>query len=98
MNISQIQKLLDERNLDSQQMSEQTGLPVKSIESFEKRTRTVFAELEEISKALDMPPSEMLGIFLVEGDSSSGVSELYCRLFPQSSHCQKNQNAHPISF
>lgn len=97
MSSSQIQKLINERNLDFQQMSEHTGLPVESIESFEKRTRTVFADLKKISKALDMPPSEMLGTFLVKGDSGSGVSELYCKLFPESSHCSKNQNASPIS-
>lgn len=89
MSSSQIQKLIDEKNLDLQQISEQTGLPVESIESFEKRTQTVFAELEKISNALDMLPSEMLGISLEKTFSGRRPPLWFCEAFPDAPSCQK---------
>lgn len=64
MSSSQIQKLLDESNLDLQQLSEKTGLSVNSLQSFEQEIQTGFDTLDKISAALDMPSSEVLSRIL----------------------------------
>jgi DNA-binding Xre family transcriptional regulator len=70
MSISQIEKLLDERNLDLKELSEQTGLSVKSIQNFEQQIQKSFDNLQKISDALNMSPLDLLRMSL-ESDSSA---------------------------
>lgn len=80
MSSSQIQKLLDESNLDLQQLSEQTGLRVESIQSFDQRVQKISAELEKISKVLDIHPLEVLSMSFENTQSPSAlhIKDLCC--------------------
>ena len=88
MSSSKIQKLLNGRNLDLQQMSEQTGLSVESIQSLEQRIQEIFAELEKISNALDMPSSDVLDTFSIKTVPFKAIFDLPCKLFPNAPDCK----------
>ena len=90
MSMSQIQKLLSERNLDLQQMSKQTGLRTESIQSFEDRVQEIFIELEKISDALDMSPPNVLGAALEKKSlPKKGIPEWFCDAFPDAPPCRQ---------
>ncbi len=97
MSISQIQQLLNTKDLDLQALSEQAGLSVEAIQSFEQKTRESFDELQKISGALGMSSLDLLATVLeVPEIDSSRASEVQriCIIFPDAPGCKKNQRNH----
>lgn len=86
--MSIIQKLLHEKDLDLQQISEQTGLSKETIQNFENRIQEISTELEKISDGLDMPPSDVLGIFLAApSPNRRRPPDWVCEAFPMAPGC-----------
>jgi transcriptional regulator with XRE-family HTH domain len=77
MSISQIKKLLDEKNLDLKELSEQTGLSVKSIQNFEQQIQKSFDKLQRISDALNMSPLDLLRMSLESNSSERSEGQSF---------------------